>query len=342
MKRLLSILIAFLLITASSASAAEPVAAYLYGDNGTRDRQVTIDASTRALNTLDYEHHEIHSGSSYTTQYSITTAATDGHRSGIYIYTPASKEIHLIAEFSASSAADYIICEASTIAADTGTDGVVVAAGSKTGYSLTATTGLGNQTANITGNLSGSVGSVTGAVGSVTGAVGSVTGAVGSVAGAVGSVTGAVGSVAGNVDGNVTGTVAGVTPAAVSDLGTVQTGDNFAIVNGAAGLVAIDTVVDAIKVVTDALGSAGAANLALSAAGIIGGTVGATDLATTTCSSDLTAYAADELIGRTIIFTGGTALGQASDITDYVVLNGVITFTAKPTAPVAGDTFVIV
>ncbi len=39
----------------------------------------------------------------------------------------------------------------------------------KTGYSLTATTGLGNQTSDITGNLSGSVGSVTGAVGSVTG-----------------------------------------------------------------------------------------------------------------------------------------------------------------------------
>jgi len=47
---------------------------------------------------------------------------------------------------------------------DTGTDGVVVASGSKTGYSLTATTGLGNQTANITGNLSGSVGSVTAGV----------------------------------------------------------------------------------------------------------------------------------------------------------------------------------
>ncbi len=41
----------------------------------------------------------------------------------------------------------------------------------KTGYSLTAATGLGNQTADITGNLSGSVGSVTGAVGSVTAAV---------------------------------------------------------------------------------------------------------------------------------------------------------------------------
>lgn len=40
--------------------------------------------------------------------------------------------------------------------------GVTVATNNdKTGYSLTATTGLGNQTANITGNLSGSVGSVT-------------------------------------------------------------------------------------------------------------------------------------------------------------------------------------
>lgn len=38
---------------------------------------------------------------------------------------------------------------------DTGTSGVVVAAASKTGYSLTATTGLGNQTANITGTVSG-------------------------------------------------------------------------------------------------------------------------------------------------------------------------------------------
>lgn len=67
----------------------------------------------------------------------------------------------------------------------------------KTGYSLTATTGLGNQTANITGNLSGSVGSVTGAVGSVTGAVGSVTGNIGgNVVGSVASVTGDIGGLA--------------------------------------------------------------------------------------------------------------------------------------------------
>lgn len=77
----------------------------------------------------------------------------------------------------------------------------------KTGYALTATTGLGNQTSNITGSLSGSVGSVTGAVGSVTGNVG------GNVTGSVGSVVGAVGSVTGNVGGNVVGSVASVTAA---------------------------------------------------------------------------------------------------------------------------------
>jgi hypothetical protein len=84
-------------------------------------------------------------------------------------------------------------------------------------------------TGNITGNLSGSVGSVTGAVGSVTGAVGSVTGAVGSVAG---NVVGSVGSVTGH---------------------TAQTGDTYALANGATGFAAIDTVVDAVKAKTDSL-----------------------------------------------------------------------------------------
>lgn len=105
--------------------------------------------------------------------------------------------------------------ETAAIVADTGTDGVVVAAASKTGYSLTAMTGLGNQTADLTGSLSGSVGSVTGAVGSVTGNVG------GNVAGSVASVTGAVGSVTGNVGGNVVGSVASVTGAVGSVTGAV-------------------------------------------------------------------------------------------------------------------------
>ena len=55
----------------------------------------------------------------------------------------------------ANGTAGFVAIDAvvDAILLDTGTDGVVVAAGSKTGYTLTATTGLGNQTSNITGTI---------------------------------------------------------------------------------------------------------------------------------------------------------------------------------------------
>ena len=52
-------------------------------------------------------------------------------------------------------------------------------------------------------------------------------------------------NITGDITGNLSGSVGSLTGH------TNQTGDSFAIVNGAAGLVAIDTVVDAIKAVTD-------------------------------------------------------------------------------------------
>jgi hypothetical protein len=110
----------------------------------------------------------------------------------------------------------------------------------------------------------------------------------------------------------------------------------------AAALATVDTVVDAIKVVTDALGSAAAANLALSAAGIIGGTAQTGTLSTTVMTTDLTGYGNDVIIGRVVIWTGGDAKGQASDITDYASASGTVTYTAITTAPANGDTFVIV
>jgi len=51
--------------------------------------------------------------------------------------------------------------------------------------------------------------------------------------------------IVGNITGNLSGSVGSLTGH------TNQTGDSYAIVNGSAGLVAIDTVVDAIKVTTD-------------------------------------------------------------------------------------------
>jgi hypothetical protein len=76
--------------------------------------------------------------------------------------------------------------------------------------------GGGTLTANVTGNLSGSVGSVTGAVGSVTGDLGGNVN--GNVLGSVGSVTGAVGSVTGSVGGNVVGSVGSLAAQAKLDV----------------------------------------------------------------------------------------------------------------------------
>lgn len=62
---------------------------------------------------------------------------------------------------------DYVDTEVAAILADTGTDGVVVAAGSKTGYSLSGTqtfNNTGTWTGNLSGNVTGSVGSVTAGV----------------------------------------------------------------------------------------------------------------------------------------------------------------------------------
>jgi len=148
---------------------------------------------------------------------------------------------------------------------------------------------------------------------------GNLTGSVGSVTGAVGSVTGAVGSVAGNVDGNVTGSVGSVT--------------------GAVGSVTAEVSAD----VTKLSGSATAADkLEASALGILPGTAQTGTLSTTQMTTDLTGFADDELIGRVVIFTGGTANGQATAITDYASASGLVTFDTVTTAPVNADTFAIV
>jgi hypothetical protein len=76
--------------------------------------------------------------------------------------------------------------------------------------------------------------------------------------------------------------------------------------------------------------------------GIIYGTAQTGTLSQTQATTDLTGYLDDELIGAVIVFTGGTANGQRSDITDYAAASGLVTFTAITTAPANGDTFKIV
>lgn len=116
-----------------------------------------------------------------------------------------------------------------------------------------------------------------------------------------------------------------------SDTNDIQTRLPAALIGGR-----MDSDVEAINNNTGA-----ADTLALHLAGVITGSTTGTPT-TTSSNTDLTGFADDELIGRVIIFTGGTANGQASDITDYASVSGVVTYTALTTAPAASDTFVIV
>ena len=75
--------------------------------------------------------------------------------------------------------------------------------------------------------------------------------------------------------------------------------------------------------------------------GIITGTCQTGTLSTTQATTDLTGYADDQLIGRTITFLGGNADGESTDITDYANASGLITYTAITTAPANTDPFKI-
>lgn len=77
--------------------------------------------------------------------------------------------------------------------------------------------------------------------------------------------------------------------------------------------------------------------------GIELGICGSTDLSNTTCSSDLTGFTVDQLVGRIITFLSGAAQGESTDITAFAVTNGVLTFTALSgaIAPANTDTFKI-
>ena len=101
------------------------------------------------------------------------------------------------------------------------------------------------------------------------------------------------------------------------------TGDQLTAVASAANLATVDANVDTMVL------------------GIITGAAATGTLSVTQCTSDLTGYANDQLIGRVITFTSGDAEGESTDITDYAATGGLISYTAITTAPANGDTFKI-
>ena len=80
-----------------------------------------LDASTHAMETIEYEHHEIHSGSSYTCHYT-NTVTNIGEMTVIALNAPdTTKEIHLVVEFSSTAASYFAVYEATSIDVDEGT-----------------------------------------------------------------------------------------------------------------------------------------------------------------------------------------------------------------------------
>ena len=87
-----------------------------------------IESQTLAQPIIDYAHHEIHSGDSFTAHYALTTASDDAHRTGIYIKTGAAATglCHMVISFSASHAATFSINEGVTFDVNEGTNGVAI------------------------------------------------------------------------------------------------------------------------------------------------------------------------------------------------------------------------
>ncbi len=84
---------------------------------------VRIDASTNSLIAIEYEHRQVHAGSSFKAHFSNTTANNNDHRSAIGFSVPnTTKWIHLIVEVSASHPAEVFIEEAPTIDNGAGTE----------------------------------------------------------------------------------------------------------------------------------------------------------------------------------------------------------------------------
>ena len=85
-----------------------------------------IDAVTGVDMSIDYAHHELHSGSSFTAQVNQLVSDTND-RTTLGLLTPAgTKLLHMFASMSASAAALCLIREGAAVGADTGATHAVI------------------------------------------------------------------------------------------------------------------------------------------------------------------------------------------------------------------------
>ncbi len=87
------------------------------------DKLIAKDKVTGSTLTLEYEHHEIHTGESFSVHFDNTTDNTDDHRSAVGFRTPDSDMVmHVVMEIASSSPAEFFLEEDTTIDDDAGTE----------------------------------------------------------------------------------------------------------------------------------------------------------------------------------------------------------------------------
>jgi hypothetical protein len=122
------------------------------------------------------------------------------------------------------------------------------------------------------------------------------------------------------------------------------------VTNQVQGVVTVSAVTDGVTLAADQAVNVtkingianAAARLAQSAATIVNGTAITGTLSTTQMTTDLTEATNDHYKGRVIIWTSGSLINQATDITAYNGTTKMLTYTATTEAPANGDTFIIV
>jgi hypothetical protein len=228
-----------------------------------------------------------------------------------------------------------------TVGTNNDKTGYTATVSDKTGFSLTPTTGLGNQTANITGNLSGTVGSVTGSVGSVA-SFGTL---VNDIATAVwGAATRTLTAFGFNV--NLTpDTGLGAQNGSVATVNTVLELDENALTANDATDSITSAVWDAPYNQHTTAGSFGRLmNIIRKANTVVEGTVTSAVTPTATSFSSNVNYPTGAFKHAVLMFEDSSAINeQNSPILTYANTNGVITVEEPFTvAPTVGDKFIIV
>ncbi len=120
---------------------------------------------------------------------------------------------------------------------------------------------------------------------------------------------------------------------------TVQTGDSYARLGAPAGA---SVSADVADVKTGTLTAAAKAILDATTLGVVNTTVNDASATTTAFVITSTEATDSHFNGRVIIFTAGTLINQATDITAYTGATKTVTVTALTSAPANGDSFVIV